>query len=108
MILKQKKQPNTKAEKQIYEQAVDNQEHTNTTFTRILRDITIPLITTTIINHQTIDNPKVLQRHIYETAKTLLKNNNDIPINIEDIYPSDTDTTSSESEPDKNYHKHDA
>ena len=67
--------------------------------TRIIKDITIPLITSTIIDAQTIDKPKVLQRRIMENLKTLILQNNTIPFDMKVIETTDNESSSDSSIP---------
>ena len=93
---------NKQSEKYILQQTEDLEGHINNTIAQIIKNITIPLITTTIINHQTIKSPKVLERRIIETLTILLQENNEIPINIDDIkintYESESTSSTTEEE----------
>ena len=88
---------NNKLVQKIHEQSEDIDEHINTTMTRILKDITIPLIYKTIIDAKTIDTPKVLQRRIMENLQTLIHQHGDIPLDLNELRSTDNESSSASS-----------
>ena len=95
-IRKLKEQNNNKP-KTIIEDSTNLQQHTNTTLTRVIGEIIIPLITQTFqIKHKPND-PQVLQRYITNITKDIISKISNIAINPDDIKQFETENSSSSS-----------
>ena len=71
------------------------QQNIHGTCITILKQITIPLISQSLIQNQTITNEKVMTNRIIETAKDIITNQMDLNINPNDIEIIDEDANSS-------------
>ena len=80
--------------KEVQDNSTNAINHTNYSITRLLKKVLIPLITKTVINHQSTENYNVLLRHTTTACQQLIPSDLDIKIN--NINPTDSEISTSE------------